>query len=388
MSTCDNLPPVKTSLTGIKPTHLPHLGNYLGAIRPALSLVEHYRTLYFIADTVYGWELWRTDGTAKGTEFADLVAGHLDLKCDEAQALLETLSVEERLHKVLIHIQKQISVLDVQEEIKSQVQEELGDRHREMFLRQQLKAIQKELGEDGGREDLEELGVRCVAGDIADPEAVSAAAEGCDAVVHTAGKAGVWGDAADYWKVNVEGTANVIQACREHGIEILVHTSSPSIVHTGGDIGGADESLPIADHFTAPYPASKAEAEKMVLAAGDSHLKCAALRPHLIWGPGDPHILPRLAEKARGGSLALPGPDKIIDTIFVENAAQAHVLALKELAGEARCAGKAYFISNGDPWPLKKITNGILGAAGLPHKDPDGHLLFVSADSGDFQSDP
>ena len=150
--------------------------------------------------------------------------------------------------------------------------------------------------------DLEELGVRCVAGDIADPAAVSQAAEGCGAVVHTAGKAGVWGDAADYWKVNVEGTANVIQACREHGIEILVHTSSPSIVHTGGDIGGADESLPIADHFTAPYPASKAEAEKMVLAAGDSHLKCAALRPHLIWGPGDPHILPRLAEKARGGS--------------------------------------------------------------------------------------
>ena len=216
--------------------------------------------------------------------------------------------------------------------------------------------------------DLEELGVRCVAGDIADPAAVSQAAEGCGAVVHTAGKAGVWGDAADYWKVNVEGTANVIQACREHGIEILVHTSSPSIVHTGGDIGGADESLPIADHFTAPYPASKAEAEKMVIAAGDSHLKCAALRPHLIWGPGDPHILPRLAEKARGGSLALPGPDKIIDTIFVENAAQAHVLALKELAGEARCAGKAYFVTNNEPLPQGEIIARLLSAIGIEVK--------------------
>ena len=199
--------------------------------------------------------------------------------------------------------------------------------------------------------------------------AMQAVQVGCrHVVVHTAGKAGVWGDAADYWKVNVEGTANVIQACREHGIEILVHTSSPSIVHTGGDIGGADESLPIADHFTAPYPASKAEAEKMVLGAGDSHLKCAALRPHLIWGPGDPHILPRLAEKARGGSLALPGPDKIIDTIFVENAAQAHVLALKELAGEARCAGKAYFVTNNEPLPQGEIIARLLSAIGIEVK--------------------
>jgi nucleoside-diphosphate-sugar epimerase len=213
--------------------------------------------------------------------------------------------------------------------------------------------------------DLEELCVRCIAGDIADAQAISAAAAGCDAVIHTAGKAGVWGNAADYWKVNVEGTANVIQACREHAIGILVHTSSPSIVHTGGDIGGSDESLPVAEHFTAPYPASKAEAEKMVLAASDSQLKCAALRPHLIWGPGDPHILPRLAEKARGGTLALPGPDKIIDTIFVENAAQAHILALQELAGDARCAGKAYFVTNNEPLPQGEIIARLLSAIGI-----------------------
>ena len=95
--------------------------------------------------------------TSEPGRFADLVAGHLDLKPVEAQRLLEGLSVEERLRSVLIHIQRQIDVIDAQENIKSQVQEELGDRHREAFLRQQLKAIQKELGEDGGREDLEEL---------------------------------------------------------------------------------------------------------------------------------------------------------------------------------------------------------------------------------------
>ena len=95
--------------------------------------------------------------TKEPGRFADLVAGHLDLKPGQAQKLLEALSVEDRLRSVLLHIQRQVAVLDAQEDIKSQVQEELGDRQREMFLRQQMKAIQKELGEDGGREDLEEL---------------------------------------------------------------------------------------------------------------------------------------------------------------------------------------------------------------------------------------
>jgi nucleoside-diphosphate-sugar epimerase len=183
--------------------------------------------------------------------------------------------------------------------------------------------------------------------------------------VHTAGKAGIWGAAADFHRVNVDGTANVIDACREQGIRFLVYTSSPSIVHDGGDIGGADESIPVAERFTAPYPASKAAAEKMVLAASGSALRTVALRPHLIWGPGDPHILPRLVQKSRGGSLALPGPGKIIDTIFVENAAQAHVLALQELAASARCAGKAYFVTNNEPLPQGEIIARLLAAVGI-----------------------
>lgn len=208
-------------------------------------------------------------------------------------------------------------------------------------------------------------GVHAYTGDITDPGALIDASSGCEAIVHTAGKAGVWGDADDYQRINVDGTANIVQACRANNIPYLVHTSSPSIVHAGGDIGGADESLPIAEHFTAPYPASKAEAEKIVCAANDGTLKTVALRPHLIWGPGDPHILPRLAAKARGGKLALPGPDKVIDTIFVENAAQAHVMALHELLGEARCAGKAYFITNNEPMPQGEIIRKLLAAIGI-----------------------
>jgi len=202
-------------------------------------------------------------------------------------------------------------------------------------------------------------------GSISNYHELQNAAKGCDAIIHTAGKAGVWGNPADYHRVNVEGTANVIKTCRKRAIAILVHTSSPSIVHAGGDISGGDESLPIADHFTAPYPESKAQAEKLVTAANSDDLKTVALRPHLIWGPGDPHILPRLAARARGGKLALPGPDKIMVTIFVENAAQAHVNALQELTGGARCAGKAYFVTNNEPLPQGEIIRKLLAAVGI-----------------------
>lgn len=215
---------------------------------------------------------------------------------------------------------------------------------------------------------LESLGIQSVQGDITDKNLLSAACRGCEAIVHTAGKAGVWGKPVDYHRINVQGTQNVIDVCRERGIRWLVHTSSPSIVHSGGDISGGDESIPIAGHFTAPYPETKAEAEKRVITANCESLKTTALRPHLIWGPGDPHILPRLAEKAQGGSLALPGPDKIIDTIFVENAAQAHVMALEELSSTARCAGKAYFVTNNEPMPQGEIIGKLLAAIGIEAK--------------------
>ena len=212
------------------------------------------------------------------------------------------------------------------------------------------------------------LGVESIEGDISDTAQVHAAAARCAAVVHTAAKAGIWGDDAEFWRINVEGTRNVLAACREHGIRFLVHTSSPSVVHSGGDIEGGDESLPLATHFSAPYPETKAEAERMVIAADGENLKTTALRPHLIWGPGDPHILPRLVAKSRGGRLALPAPDKVIDTVFVENAALAHVLALNELAGEARCAGKAYFVTNHEPLPQGEIISRLLGALGVDVK--------------------
>ncbi len=201
-------------------------------------------------------------------------------------------------------------------------------------------------------------------GDIADGGAVDAACRGRDAVIHVAAKAGPGLYAPDFVAANVVGTGNVIDACRKHGVGILVHTSSPSVVHAGGDIEGGDESLPLASHHPAPYPATKTEAERLALGANGEDLRVCALRPHLIWGPGDNHLLPRLIERNRAGRLKLPAPDKMIDTVYIDNAAEAHVKALEDLAGPARSAGRAYFITNGEPRPVAAIMASLLEAAG------------------------
>lgn len=225
-----------------------------------------------------------------------------------------------------------------------------------------LEPVAYQRGAAGG---LAAAGIDVRRGDICDRRALAAAARGCDGLIHAAGKAGVWGAAAEYHRVNVEGTQAVIETCHALEIPILVYTSSPSIVHTGRDIEGVNESLPPARHFLAPYPASKARAEQLVLQANGAQLKTTALRPHLIWGPGDPHFLPRLTARVRSGRLALPGAGKLVDTVFVDNAARAHLDALLNLAGVATCAGRPYFISNGEPMPQGEIILKLLQAGGI-----------------------
>jgi nucleoside-diphosphate-sugar epimerase len=209
--------------------------------------------------------------------------------------------------------------------------------------------------------------VHTVRGDLADPAAVVRAATGCSAVVHVAAKAGIWGPLADYTRSNVEGTRSVLAACRQLGIRKLVHTSTPSVVHAGGDIEGGDESLPYADHADSPYARTKAVAEREVLAAADEALGAVALRPHLVWGPGDTQFLPRIVQRARTGRLRfVDGGNALIDTTFIDDAVAAHLCALDAVAPGAPCSGRAYFISSGDPRPVREVVNAILAAAGLP----------------------
>lgn len=217
--------------------------------------------------------------------------------------------------------------------------------------------------------ELDLLGVRQVQGDLADAAAVMAACEGQLAVFHNAARAGAWGDRDSYWAPNVTGTENVIAACRAHGIHKLVYTSSPSVTHAGRRdvVGGNERDTPYGSAFKAWYPETKAIAERQVLAANDGTLATVALRPRLIWGPGDNQLLPRLVERARSGRLRLiDGGHNLVDTTFIDNAARAHLDAFDHLWPDAACAGRAYFISNGEPRELRDIVNALLCAAGAP----------------------
>lgn len=221
-----------------------------------------------------------------------------------------------------------------------------------------------------GRYDaLDALGVAQVQGDLAQRDAVIAAAQGCEAVFHNAAKAGAWGSYQSYHLANVVGTDNVLAACRAHGIGKLVYTSTPSVTHraTHPVEGGTADRVPYGEHLKAPYAATKLIAEKTVLAANDAALATVALRPRLIWGVGDNQLLPRLVERAKTGRLAFVGDgNNRVDSTYVDNAAQAHLDVFAHLTPNAACAGRAYFISNGEPRTMRETLNGLLGAVGAP----------------------
>jgi 2-alkyl-3-oxoalkanoate reductase len=216
--------------------------------------------------------------------------------------------------------------------------------------------------------ELEAMGVTMVQGDVADREALLAAMRGCDTVFHVASKAGVWGDRDSYFGPNVNGAATVLACAKALAVPRLIYTSTPSVTFCGEDEAGIDESTPYAPRFLNHYAHSKAIAEKMMLDANGERLRTVALRPHLIWGPDDPHLVPRVLARGRAGRLKLVGKeDKLVDTIYVDNAAHAHILAALELCAEQpRCAGKAYFLSNDEPVTMAAMLNLILGCDDLP----------------------
>lgn len=215
--------------------------------------------------------------------------------------------------------------------------------------------------------ELRALGAETFQGDIRDPSAVARACIGMDVVFHVAAKAGVWGELSEYHAINVVGTQNVLDGCRAAGVPVLVYTSTPSVVHGGHSVEGADESLPYPEHHHGPYPTTKAEAEKRVRAASCSQLLTVSLRPHMIWGPEDPHFLPRLNARARAGRLRQIGSENpLVDSTYVENAAQAHLLAAEKLCNGAPLGGKAYFVTNGEPVGCWTLINALLEATGAP----------------------
>jgi len=198
--------------------------------------------------------------------------------------------------------------------------------------------------------EVQALGAICRQGDIRDRDFIVECCRGVDTVFHVAALAGIWGRWRDYHGVNVLGTENVIAGCRESGVSHLIYTSTPSVVFNQHSICNKNEDLPYAEHFLCHYARSKVMAERLILAASNKGLRTCALRPHLIWGPGDPHLIPRLIERGRAGQLRQVGAgENLVDISYIDNVAHAHLLAADNLETVATAAGRAYFISQGEP---------------------------------------
>jgi nucleoside-diphosphate-sugar epimerase len=225
--------------------------------------------------------------------------------------------------------------------------------------------------------DLQARGVEFVCGSLDDAGSVRGACVGAETVFHVAAKVGMWGPYDDFYRTNVLGTAAVLSGCHEHGVERLVYTSTPSVVYNGENLAGADETLPLTKRCPSAYALTKAIAEAEVLSSASSSLATVALRPHLIWGVGDPHLVPRVLARARAGKLRIVGTGQNrVDMVHVTNAVDAHLLAeaalkkchaIRDTTSGIRSAnGRAYFITNGEPVVLWDWINELLRSLGEP----------------------
>lgn len=212
---------------------------------------------------------------------------------------------------------------------------------------------------------LTQWGIEQRQGDLKNYADVKGALEGIEAVIHTASQVGMWGRYEDFYATNVVGTENILRAMREHKIKKLVYTSTPSVAFGKESLCGVDESTPYPSEYLTAYAATKSIAEQKVLNSNSEELSTVALRPHLIFGPGDVNLIPRVIEAQKKGLLKIVGDgENLVDVTYVENAADAHILALKKLSVDSAIAGKAYFLGQG-PVKLWDFTNEILVRSGL-----------------------
>lgn len=207
-------------------------------------------------------------------------------------------------------------------------------------------------------------GVEVIQADLREVSSLAAAVRRIDGVIHCAARSGVWGSLNEFIEANTLSTVNLLNAARRAGVKWFVHTSSPSVVHTGQPLDGIDESAPYTANPYHAYPYSKMLAEKFVLTANGPDFQTTALRPHLIWGPGDPHFLPRLKSKAAAGRLWLLKSKALVDGTYIDNAAWAHILAARKMtAGDAgKIGGRAYFIAQGEPLTAAELIGKLLEA--------------------------
>ena len=204
-------------------------------------------------------------------------------------------------------------------------------------------------------------------GDVRDRDVVVDAMARCDAVVHGAARVGVVGAWSDFESVNVGGTLNVLEAARTQGVRRVVHVSTPSVAHSGHSLVGAGAEVAVTGRRGAFYAESKAIAERAAIGANGADLAVVAIRPHLVWGPGDTQLVGRIVERARAGRLAIIGTGAaLVDTTYVDNAIDAVVAAADAVRPGAVCAGRAYVVANGEPRTVHELMERICLSAGVP----------------------
>ncbi|MGN6742635.1 MAG: NAD-dependent epimerase/dehydratase family protein [Amnibacterium sp.] len=207
-------------------------------------------------------------------------------------------------------------------------------------------------------------GARDVLGSVTDASARRAALEGAEAVVHLAAKVSLAGDAAEFAAVNVAGTRGLLDDAAAAGVDRFVLVSSPSVAHTGEAIQGDPARPAEPERARGEYARTKAAAELLALAADRPGFAVLAVRPHLVWGPGDPQLVARIQERARRGRLPVVGSGAaLVDTCYLDDAVSGILAALDALP---RVHGRAYVLTSGEPRPIGELIAGICAAAGVP----------------------
>jgi nucleoside-diphosphate-sugar epimerase len=229
--------------------------------------------------------------------------------------------------------------------------------------------------------DLQARGVKFINTSLDDSADVESACSGMETIFHVAARVGVWGPYNEFYRTNVLGTRALLAGAKKHGVKRFIHTSTPSVVYNGLDHRGSDESLSLTTDCPSPYPLTKAIAEREVLVANSDELRTVALRPHLIWGVGDPHLVPRVLARAKAERLRIIGHGQNrVDMVHVNNAVDAHLLAEQALKrADGRAAGRAYFITNDEPVALWDWINELLVALGEPPVTVSISLASASA---------
>jgi nucleoside-diphosphate-sugar epimerase len=230
---------------------------------------------------------------------------------------------------------------------------------------------------DRAAERVRELGAEPVSGDLDDRDALRAGAEGCELAFHAAAKVEDWGDPADFERLNVRGTQNVIDACRDAGVRRLVHVGTEAALMAGEPLVNVDEDAPLRPDSAALYSSSKAKAEQLVRAANGNGLETVVVRPRFVWGRGDSSLLPQIIEMVRAGRFRwVGGGRQLTATTHIDNTVEGLWLGATKAP-----AGGVYFVTDGGPVEFREFLTRMLGTQGvtIPDKSVPPGVARVAA---------